>query len=51
MERLAAAWTTALRELIEHCGDPEAGGYTPSDFALEGFDQGDFDALMSQIEE
>ena len=51
VERLAAAWTAALRELIEHCRDPEAGGYTRSDFALEGFDEGDFDALMSQIEE
>jgi amino acid adenylation domain-containing protein/non-ribosomal peptide synthase protein (TIGR01720 family) len=51
VERLAAAWTGALRELVEHCRDPEARGYTPSDFVLEGFNQGDLDALMSQIGE
>ena len=49
VERLAAAWTRALRELVEHCRDPEAGGYTPSDFALAGLDQGGLDALLSQL--
>ncbi|HEU4453278.1 MAG TPA: amino acid adenylation domain-containing protein [Longimicrobium sp.] len=49
VERLAAAWTGALRELIEHCRDPEAGGYTPSDFTLAGVDQASLDALLSQL--
>ena len=51
VERLAAAWAAALREIIEHCRDPQAGGYTPSDFSLAGFDQDELDALLSEIGE
>jgi amino acid adenylation domain-containing protein/non-ribosomal peptide synthase protein (TIGR01720 family) len=49
MERLADGYLDALRELISHCRDPRAGGYTPSDFALAGLDQEGLDALLSQI--
>jgi non-ribosomal peptide synthase protein (TIGR01720 family) len=49
VERLAAGYLDALRELVAHCRDPEAGGYTPSDFALAGLDQEGLDALLSQI--
>jgi hypothetical protein len=35
-----------LRELIEHCKSPEAGGYTPSDFPLAGLDQAGLDHLL-----
>ena len=49
VERLAAGYLEALRELVAHCRDPQAGGYTPSDFALAGLDQDGLDALLSQI--
>ncbi|HEU0299143.1 MAG TPA: amino acid adenylation domain-containing protein [Longimicrobium sp.] len=49
VERLAAAYLDALRELVAHCRDPRAGGYTPSDFALAGLDQDGLDALLAQI--
>ncbi|WP_420126753.1 amino acid adenylation domain-containing protein [Longimicrobium sp.] len=49
VERLADDYLRALRELIAHCRDPQAGGYTPSDFALAGLDQEGLDALLSQI--
>ena len=47
--RLADGFVEALRELIEHCRHPEAGGFTPSDFALAGLDQGALDALLAEI--
>jgi amino acid adenylation domain-containing protein/non-ribosomal peptide synthase protein (TIGR01720 family) len=43
VEALAGAFIQALRDLVEHCQSPEAGGYTPSDFPLAGLDQ---DALQ-----
>jgi len=49
VQRLADAFAAELRALIEHCRHPEAGGYTPSDFALAGLDQGGLDSLLSQI--
>ncbi|HYR06331.1 MAG TPA: amino acid adenylation domain-containing protein, partial [Longimicrobium sp.] len=49
IERLAEGYLAALRELVSHCRDPQAGGYTPSDFALAGLDQEGLDALLSQI--
>ncbi|MFL5383053.1 MAG: amino acid adenylation domain-containing protein [Longimicrobiaceae bacterium] len=48
-ERLADACGRALRELIEHCRAPEAGGFTPSDFPEAGLDQAALDALMAQF--
>ena len=48
-ERLAEAYARALRELIEHCRAPEAGGFTPSDFPEAGLDQAALDALMAQF--
>ncbi|MBB4637949.1 non-ribosomal peptide synthetase [Longimicrobium terrae] len=49
VERLAAGYLDALRTLIAHCRDPQAGGFTPSDFDLAGLDQGGLDALMAQL--
>ncbi|HEX6911248.1 MAG TPA: condensation domain-containing protein, partial [Longimicrobium sp.] len=49
VERLAAEYLDALRELVAHCRDPQAGGYTPSDFDLAGLDQAGLDALLSQM--
>ncbi|HEU0013594.1 MAG TPA: amino acid adenylation domain-containing protein [Longimicrobium sp.] len=49
VERLAAEYLEELRGLIAHCRDPQAGGYTPSDFALAGLDQEGLDAILAQI--
>jgi amino acid adenylation domain-containing protein/non-ribosomal peptide synthase protein (TIGR01720 family) len=51
VERLAEAFAAELRALIEHCRHPQAGGFTPSDFALADLDQSALDALLSQIGE
>ncbi|HEU4557700.1 MAG TPA: amino acid adenylation domain-containing protein, partial [Longimicrobium sp.] len=49
VERLAAGFMDELRAMVAHCRDPQAGGYTPSDFDLAGLDQGGLDALLAQI--
>jgi hypothetical protein len=46
IEQLAEAWLASLRELIEHCLTPEAGGCTPSDFPLVRIDQQALDSLV-----
>ncbi|MFD2473313.1 non-ribosomal peptide synthetase [Amycolatopsis silviterrae] len=46
MDTLAAAMTTALREIIRHCADPDTGGRTPSDFPLAALDQSTVDDLV-----
>lgn len=46
VERLAHGYIAALRGLIQHCLAPEAGGYTPSDFAGVGLSQSDLDQLL-----
>ncbi|MFD4668659.1 amino acid adenylation domain-containing protein [Lentzea sp. NPDC058450] len=43
---LADAMTTALREIVEHCALPDAGGRTPSDFPSAGLDQATVDRLV-----
>jgi non-ribosomal peptide synthase protein (TIGR01720 family) len=49
VERLAAAFMDELRAIVAHCRDPQAGGYTPSDFGLSGLDQAGLDAFLSGI--
>ena len=50
VERLAALYTEELRALVRHCLDPQAGGFTPSDFpAAAGLDQSMLDSIFSQI--
>jgi amino acid adenylation domain-containing protein/non-ribosomal peptide synthase protein (TIGR01720 family) len=49
IQRLGDAYLDAVRALIAHCKDPEAGGFTPSDFEMAGLDQGGLDALMAQL--
>jgi non-ribosomal peptide synthase protein (TIGR01720 family) len=48
VERLAAGFAQALRELIGHCRTPGAGGYTPSDFPLAGLNQGQLDKVLAR---
>ena len=47
VERLAADCTAALGDLIAHCLQPGAGGFTPSDFPLAAFDQATLDRLLT----
>ncbi|MET9265068.1 non-ribosomal peptide synthase/polyketide synthase [Amycolatopsis sp. NPDC004079] len=46
VESLAEQMLTALREIIAHCAEPEAGGRTPSDFPLAALDQAGVDRLV-----
>ncbi|MEU7137626.1 amino acid adenylation domain-containing protein [Streptomyces sp. NPDC046261] len=46
MRDLAEAWFRALRVLIEHARDPEAGGHTPSDVPLVSLSQADLDLVQ-----
>jgi len=39
----------ALRDIIEHCRRPDAGGFTPSDFPEMDFDQNELDELTSEL--
>jgi non-ribosomal peptide synthase protein (TIGR01720 family) len=48
--KLAHGFVDALRALIQHCVAPEAGGYTPSDFADAGLSQSDLDELLVDYE-
>ncbi|MGH3992693.1 MAG: condensation domain-containing protein, partial [Pseudonocardiaceae bacterium] len=45
VQRLATEMIQALREIIEHCAQSEAGGRTPSDFPLARLDQSTVDRL------
>ena len=50
VERLARRFAEELRMLIAHCGSPDAGGFTPSDFAAAKLSQRDLDKLMSRFQ-
>ncbi|MGH3904698.1 MAG: amino acid adenylation domain-containing protein, partial [Pseudonocardiaceae bacterium] len=43
--RLAEDMLAALREIIEHCAQPDAGGRTPSDYSLARLDQRQVDRI------
>ncbi|MGH3529677.1 MAG: condensation domain-containing protein, partial [Pseudonocardiaceae bacterium] len=45
IRRLAEDLIQALREIVEHCAAPGAGGRTPSDFPLAHLDQAGVDRL------
>ncbi|HEU0088804.1 MAG TPA: non-ribosomal peptide synthase/polyketide synthase, partial [Pseudonocardiaceae bacterium] len=45
VQRLAEGMIQALREIIEHCAQPTAGGRTPSDFPLARLDQETVDRI------
>ncbi|MGH3753654.1 MAG: non-ribosomal peptide synthase/polyketide synthase, partial [Pseudonocardiaceae bacterium] len=44
--RLAEEMTEALREVVEHCAGPDAGGRTPADFPLARLDQAGVDRIV-----
>ena len=52
VEVLAQGFIEALRSLIAHCQSPDAGGFTPSDFAQfeqSQWSQADLDAITAAI--
>ncbi len=51
IESLAQGFMKALRNLIDHCQSPTAGGFTPSDFPEADLSQDELDDLMSEISE
>ncbi|EGE39932.1 non-ribosomal peptide synthetase [Streptomyces sp. SID4928] len=48
VERLAALWTAALRDLARLTAEPADGGHTPGDFPLVEVDQPEIDALEAR---
>ncbi|MDQ4011666.1 MAG: amino acid adenylation domain-containing protein, partial [Actinomycetota bacterium] len=46
VRRLATEMIEALREIVQHCAAPGAGGRTPSDFPLARLDQSAVDRLV-----
>jgi amino acid adenylation domain-containing protein/non-ribosomal peptide synthase protein (TIGR01720 family) len=50
VEKLAQDFIKALENLIAHCQSPEAGGYTPSDFAAAELSQDELDELLDEID-
>jgi non-ribosomal peptide synthase protein (TIGR01720 family) len=49
IENLAQGFLEELRLLISHCTAPEAGGYTPSDFALAKLNQEKLGRVLATI--
>ncbi|MDQ3824966.1 MAG: condensation domain-containing protein, partial [Actinomycetota bacterium] len=45
VSRLATEMIQALREIVQHCAQPTAGGRTPSDFPLARLDQEQVDRI------
>ncbi|HVR96601.1 MAG TPA: amino acid adenylation domain-containing protein, partial [Thermoanaerobaculia bacterium] len=50
IERLAERFLAVLRELIDHCLAPDAGGFTPSDFPAAALDQKSLDRLLGNLQ-
>ncbi len=50
IEALAFDFMANLQALIAHCQQPDAGGYTPSDFPDIEFKQAELDRVLSQID-
>jgi non-ribosomal peptide synthase protein (TIGR01720 family) len=46
---LAERYMACLRELIWHCRDQQAGGYTPSDFPLAHLEQNDLRQIAALL--
>jgi hypothetical protein len=49
LEAIERGFVGALRDLIAHCRSPQAGGFTPSDFAQAKVKQKDLDKLLSTL--
>jgi non-ribosomal peptide synthase protein (TIGR01720 family) len=49
VERVAQDYVRALKDLVEHCLSPQAGGFTPSDFPLANLNDDTLAAIMKQM--
>ncbi len=49
IQRLAEEWLRAIRGILEHCFETDAGGYTPSDFSGPDLGQEELDRLVSNL--
>jgi len=49
IERLAQEYIERLRNIIQHCQNPSAEAFTPSDFPLADLDQKDLDKLLKKL--
>ncbi len=49
--QLADHFIAAIRDIIAHCQSPEAGGYTPSDFADADLSEEDLAGLLAELGE
>jgi non-ribosomal peptide synthase protein (TIGR01720 family) len=49
IESLAADYVNALRELIQHCQSPAAGGFTPADFPQAKLSQKELDKFLGKF--
>ncbi len=50
VQGLSEAFVEQLRVIIRHCVQPEAGGYTPSDFPEAKLDQQALDQLVTELD-
>jgi non-ribosomal peptide synthase protein (TIGR01720 family) len=48
IERVAGEQVKRLRQVIEHCREEGAGGYTPSDFPLAKLTQEQLDKVIKK---
>ena len=51
IERFARGVLDALRWMITHCSEPDAGGFTPSDFPEANLTQDVLDELVGELDE
>ena len=49
IEAFADSYMNALKNIITHCTDSDAGGYTPSDFSAAGLNQQELDNLLANL--
>ncbi|NEQ96452.1 MAG: amino acid adenylation domain-containing protein, partial [Cyanothece sp. SIO2G6] len=49
IQQVAESVMAQLRQLIKHCCEPEAGGYTPSDFPEMELSQSELDDLLADL--
>jgi non-ribosomal peptide synthase protein (TIGR01720 family) len=49
VEDLGARFIDELNLLIEHCAQPDAGGFTPSDFPEAGLSQSELDRFLGGL--
>jgi non-ribosomal peptide synthase protein (TIGR01720 family) len=49
VERLAESYLQSLRDIVRHCSEAEAGGFTPSDFPAAELSQEELDQLIQDL--